>query len=92
MAHQNMTKIFYDPHKNYLAPLLHTQYMVLISLLSISIVISLGYLNINVIRNKFSSISHLTDTNLDIFAITKIKLDSSFPESQFILTGMMKPF
>ena len=92
MAHQYMTKIFYDPHKNYLAPLLHTQYMVLISLLSISIVISLGYLNINVIRNKFSSISHLIDTNLDIFAITKIKLDSSFPESQFILTGMMKPF
>ena len=54
--------------------------------------VSLGYLNINSIRNKFSSIPHLIDNNLDIFAIAETKLDSSFPESQFILPGMRKPF
>ena len=54
--------------------------------------VSLEYLNINSIRNKFSSIPHLIDNNLDIFAIAETKLDSSFPESQFILTGMRKPF
>ena len=54
--------------------------------------VSLGYININSIRNKFSSITHLIDNNLDIFAIAETKLDSSFPESQFILTGMRKPF
>ena len=53
--------------------------------------VSLTYLNINSIRNKFSSIHHLID-NLDIFAIAETKLDSPFPESQFVLPGMRKPF
>ena len=53
---------------------------------------SLAYLNINSIQNKFSSIPHLIDNNLDISAIVETKLDSSFPESQFILPGMRKPF
>ena len=43
--------------------------------------VSLAYLNINSIRNKFSSIPHKMDNNLDIFAIAVTKLDSSFPES-----------
>ena len=54
--------------------------------------VSLGYLNINSIRNKFSSIPHLIDNNLDIFAIAETKLDSSFPINQFVLPGMRKPF
>ena len=29
---------------------------------------------------------------MDIFAIAETKLDSSFPESQFLLPGMRKPF
>ena len=53
---------------------------------------SLAYLNVNSIQNKFSSIPHLIDNNLDISAIVETKLDSSFPESQFILPGMRKPF
>ena len=53
---------------------------------------SWDYLNVNSIRKKFSSIPHLIDNNLDIFAIAETKLDSSFPESQFILPGMRKPF
>ena len=52
----------------------------------------LGYLNINSIRNKFSSILHLIHNDLDIFATAETKLDSSFPESLFILPGMRKPF
>ena len=43
-------------------------------------------------RNTFSSIPHLIDNNLDIFAIAEAKLDSSLPESQFVLPGMWKPF
>ena len=38
------------------------------------------------------SIPRLIDNDLDIFAIAETKLDSSFPESQFILPGMRKPF
>ena len=60
--------------------------------LSHSKCVSLAYLNINFIGNKFSSIPHLIDNNLDIFAIDETELDSSFPESQFLLPGMRKPF
>ena len=50
-------------------------------------------LNINSTRNKFSSVPHLIDKNLNIFAIAETKLDSPFPGSQFILPGMrMKNF
>ena len=52
----------------------------------------MAYLNINSMQNKFSSIPHLTDNNLDIFAIAKTKLDSSFPESHFHLPGMRMHF
>ena len=44
--------------------------------------VSLGYLNINSIRTKSFSNHHLTDNNLEIFAIAEAKLDSSLPESQ----------
>ena len=53
---------------------------------------SLGYLNINSTRSKFSSILHLIDNNFNIFSIAETKLDSSLLESQFILPGMRKPF
>ena len=43
-------------------------------------------------RNKFSSIPHLIDNNLDRFAIAETKLDSPFPESQFILPEMRNSF
>ena len=54
--------------------------------------VSLAYLNINSMQNKFSSIPHLTDNNLDIFAIAKTKLYSSFPENHFHLPGMRMHF
>ena len=52
----------------------------------------MGYLNINSIRNNFSSIPHLIDNNLDIFSVAETKLYSSLAESQFILPGMRQPF
>ena len=54
--------------------------------------VSVTYLNINSVRNKFSSIPHLIDNKVDIFAIAETKLNFSFPESQFILPAMRKPF
>ena len=54
--------------------------------------VSLAYLNINSMQNNFSSIPHLIDNNLDIFAIAETKLDSSFPESHFYLPGMRMHF
>ena len=53
---------------------------------------SLAYVNINSIQNKFSSIPHLIDNSLDILGIAETKLDSSFPESRFLLPGLRKPF
>ena len=53
--------------------------------------VSLGYLNINAIRNKLSDVLCLIENNLDVFTVAKGKLDSSFPESQFLLEGMRKP-
>ena len=52
----------------------------------------MGYLNVNSIRNKFSSILHLIDNHLDIFTVGETKLDSSFSESQILLPEMRKPF
>ena len=48
----------------------------------------MGYL----VRSNFFSIPHLIDNNTDIFTIAETKLDSSFPDSQFIIPGMRKPF
>ena len=54
--------------------------------------VSLGYLNINSVRNKFYSILPLIKHNIDIFAIAESKLDSSLPESQLLLEGMKKRY
>ena len=54
--------------------------------------VSLGYLNINSVRNKFYSILLLIKHNIDIFAIAETKLDSSLPESQLLLEGMKKRY
>ena len=54
--------------------------------------VSLGYLNINSVRNKLYGISPLIEHNIDIFALAETKLDSLFPESQFLLEGRKKPY
>ena len=52
----------------------------------------MGYLFINSIRNKFSSIPNLIDNDLNVFTIAETKLYSSLSESQFILPVMGKHF
>ena len=47
--------------------------------------------NINSIGNEFS-ILFLIENNLGALIIAEAKLNSSFPESQFLLEGMRKPF
>ena len=41
----------------------------------------LGHLSINSVRNESESAKELIRNNFDIFVITEIKLDSSFPDS-----------
>ena len=43
--------------------------------------VSIGYLNINSKRNKFSDIPFSIENNLDVFIIAETKLVSSFPET-----------
>ena len=43
----------------------------------------IAQLNINSIRNKFSSLASMIENNIDIFLIPETKIDSSFPTAQF---------
>ena len=52
----------------------------------------IGQLNINSLRNKFLSLTHLIKGNLDILILTETKLDNTFPEKQFIIPGYKKPY
>ena len=49
-------------------------------------------LNVNSIPNKFEQLKVLVQDKVDILVITESKLDSSFPISQFIISGFSKPF
>ena len=50
--------------------------------------VSPGYLNIDSKRNKFSDISCFIEDNLDVFLVAETRLDSTFPEIQFLLEGV----
>ena len=52
----------------------------------------IGQLNINSLRNKFSSLIDLIHGNVDILVITETKLDHTFPEKQFLIPGYKKPY
>ena len=54
--------------------------------------IILGTLNINSIRNTFSSLAEIVSNNIDILVIQETKLDATFPEGQFLIPGFKKPF
>ena len=45
--------------------------------------VSIGHLNINSIRNKFSGFKDLVLKETDICLLSKTKIDESFPNSQF---------
>ena len=40
-------------------------------------------LNINSLRNKFESLQHIINKNIDVLFISETKIDSSFPSAQF---------
>ena len=40
-------------------------------------------MNVNSVRNKFSSIAEHVKDNIDVFLISETKSDSSFPSQQF---------
>ena len=44
-------------------------------------------LNINSLRNKFESLQHIINKNIDVLLISEAKIDSSFPSVQFHLEG-----
>ena len=54
--------------------------------------IILATLNINSIRNKFSSLSEIIANNIDILVIQETKIDASFPDGQFLIPGYKKPY
>ena len=47
----------------------------------------IAQLNINSIRNKFSSLANIIENNIDIFLTSETKIDSSFPTAQFHING-----
>ena len=52
----------------------------------------ISYLNINSIRNKLNSLDTLLNGKVDVLIVAESKLDSSFPDRQFIMKGYKKPF
>ena len=52
----------------------------------------MGHFNINSVRNKFESLVRFVGSNLDVFMVSEIKIDGTFPESQVTIEGFSKPF
>ena len=52
----------------------------------------IGYYNINSLRNKFADIKEIVSKSMpDILVIAETKLDSSFPNKQFVLKNYYEP-
>ena len=54
--------------------------------------IIIGHLNINSLRYKFHDLTYLIQDKLDILVVGETKLDNSFPEKQFMISGFKKPY
>ena len=52
----------------------------------------IGHLNINALSNKFDALSLMIKDHLDILVIGETKLDNTFPENQFLISGYKKPY
>ena len=50
-----------------------------------------GYLNINLIRNKLDPLKEIVSKNIDILMVAETKLDASFPKEQFFIEGYSDP-
>ena len=54
--------------------------------------ITIGYLNINTIANKFDSLTEQLDKKIDILCFAETKLDNSYLDQQFNLDGFKGPY
>ena len=52
----------------------------------------IGQLNINSLRNKFYALAELIPGKVDVLVITETKLDDTFPEKQFLISGYNKSY
>ena len=52
----------------------------------------IGHININSIRNKFEPLPSFINNNLDILMISEIKIDKTFPDSQFLIKRFLIPY
>ena len=52
----------------------------------------IAYLNINSIRNKIDFLRPMISESIDVLILAETKLDNTFPASQFVIEGFMKPF
>ena len=52
----------------------------------------IAYLNINSIRNKIDFLRPMISESIDVLIIAETKIDNTFPTSQFVIEGFMKPF
>ena len=52
----------------------------------------IGHLNINALANKFDALNFIIRDKLDILVLCETKLDTTFPERQFLLTGFKKTY
>ena len=52
----------------------------------------MAYLNINSIRNKIDFLRPMISESIDVLMMAEIKIDDTFPTSQFVIEGPMKPF
>ena len=53
--------------------------------------LTIGYLNINSIRNNFDPLKETVSQNLDILMVAETKIDDSFPKEQFHIEGYADP-
>ena len=52
----------------------------------------IAYLNINSITSKFDQLSNLIITTVNILEVSETKLDDSFPQCQFKISGFSQPY
>ena len=48
--------------------------------------------NINYLRNKFESLQHIINENIDVLLISETEIDSSVPSAQFHLEDYATPY
>ena len=72
----------------YVDPLLYQQLIMIFQKFSNkgSHMLKIGHLNINSIRNKFGTLDNIVKAS-DIFFISELKLDNTFPINQFAIGG-----